>query len=157
MWSQELIKTSHVSPALSLRTLFRTGAVAEESLQYSPDSEQSYSLTPPHRQEESEDESSYVSHTQHLVEVMEERIKQKNLKKLEIKSTRSLVSGNSAGKKEVKSCSRLMMNTLISIFSSLSQWLGRSHPNQVGKTPSKVLNLIKKPWRHGNVVRTTIP
>ena len=58
--------------------LFRPGAVAEESLQsqYSPDSEQSYSLTPPHHQEESEDESSFVSHTQHLVEVMEERIKQ---------------------------------------------------------------------------------
>ena len=57
------------------KILFRTGAGAEESLQYSPDSEQSYSLTPPHRQQ-SEDESSYVSHTQHLVEVMEERIKQ---------------------------------------------------------------------------------
>ena len=50
--------------------------MAEESLQYSPDSEQSYSLTPPHHQEESEDESSFVSHTQHLVQVMEERIKQ---------------------------------------------------------------------------------
>lgn len=72
-----------------------------ESLQFSPDSEQSYSLTPPNLQE-SEDESSYVSHTQHLVEVMEERIKQKNLKKLEIKSTRTLVSGNVLSKKESK-------------------------------------------------------
>ena len=76
MWSQDVIKTCHVSLTSSLTSLFRSGAVAEESLQYSPDSEQSYSLTPPHRQEESEDESSYVSHTQHLVEVMEERIKQ---------------------------------------------------------------------------------
>merc|ERR550539_2189759 len=73
----------------------RSGAVGEESLQYSPDSEQSYSVTPPHHQEESEDESSFVSHTQHLVQVMEERIKQKNLKKLEIKSSRTLGSGNS--------------------------------------------------------------
>ena len=60
--------------------MFRPGAGAEESLQYSPDTEQSYSLTPPHRQE-SDDESSYVSHTQHLVEVMEERIKQVGTRK----------------------------------------------------------------------------
>ena len=46
-----------------------------DSLQFSPSSDQSYSLTPPNLQE-SEEESSYVSHTQHLVEVMEERIKQ---------------------------------------------------------------------------------
>ena len=60
--------------------------MAEESLQsqYSPDSEQSYSLTPPHHQEESEDESSFVSHTQHLVEVMEERIKQVGTEQLKV-------------------------------------------------------------------------
>jgi len=73
-----------------------------DSLQFSPSSEPSCSLTPPNLQE-SEDESSYVSHTQHLVEVMEERIKQKNLKKFEVKSTRSLVSGKVTGKKESKS------------------------------------------------------
>ena len=126
-----------------------------DSLQFSPSSDPSYSLTPPNLQE-SEEESSYVSHTQHLVEVMEERIKQviiqtisspsievsnhncycsyklhivpgsieiclpegfpgeglvivynylqflqKNLKKFEVKPTRSLVTGNVAGKKEV--------------------------------------------------------
>ena len=58
--------------------------MAEESLQYSPDSEQSYSVTPPHHQEESEDESSFVSHTQHLVQVMEERIKQVRTEQLNV-------------------------------------------------------------------------
>ena len=58
--------------------------MAEESLQYSPDSEQSYSVTPPHHQEESEDESSFVSHTQHLVQVMEERIKQVGTEQLNV-------------------------------------------------------------------------
>ena len=64
--------------------MFRSGAVGEESLQYSPDSEQSYSVTPPHHQEESEDESSFVSHTQHLVQVMEERIKQVRSEQLNV-------------------------------------------------------------------------
>ena len=58
--------------------------MAEESLQYSPDSEQSYSLTPPHHQDQSEDESSFVSHTQHLVQVMEERIKQVRTEQLNV-------------------------------------------------------------------------
>ena len=58
--------------------------MAEESLLYSPDSEQSYSVTPPHHQEESEDESSFVSHTQHLVQVMEERIKQVRTEQLNV-------------------------------------------------------------------------
>ena len=45
-------------------------------LTFSPDSEQGSSLTPPAMNESDDDDSSYVTHTQHLVDVMEERIKQ---------------------------------------------------------------------------------
>ena len=45
-------------------------------LTFSPDSEQGSSLTPPNLPESDDDDSSYVTHTQHLVDVMEQRIKQ---------------------------------------------------------------------------------
>ena len=44
---------------------------------FSPESELGSSLTPPRTQEsEAEDEFSFMEHTQHLVDVMEERLKQ---------------------------------------------------------------------------------
>ena len=43
---------------------------------FSPDSEQGSSLTPPNLAESEDDDSSYVTHTQHLLQVMEERIRQ---------------------------------------------------------------------------------
>ena len=44
---------------------------------FSPESEQGSSLTPPRTQEsEAEEEFSFMAHTQHLVDVMEERLKQ---------------------------------------------------------------------------------
>ena len=44
---------------------------------FSPESEQGSSLPPPRTQEsEAEDEFSFMEHTQHLVDVMEERLKQ---------------------------------------------------------------------------------
>jgi len=66
-------------------------------LTFSPDSEQASSLTPPNLPESDDDDSSYVTHTQHLVDVMEQRIKQKTLKKVEMKST-TLVSRNTMTK-----------------------------------------------------------
>merc|ERR1719431_2394761 len=66
-------------------------------LTFSPDSEQGSSLTPPNLPESDDDDSSYVTHTQHLVDVMEQRIKQKTLKKVEMKST-TLVSRNTMTK-----------------------------------------------------------
>ena len=47
-----------------------------DALTVSPDSEQESSLTPPTLAESEDDDSSYVAHTQHLVQVMEERIRQ---------------------------------------------------------------------------------
>jgi len=62
--------------------------------QFSPDSEQC-SLTPPPGHESEEESSMMImTHTQHLVDVMEERLKQKSLKKLEAKAGKSLVSRN---------------------------------------------------------------
>lgn len=67
-------------------------------LTFSPDSEQGSSLTPPNLNEsDDDDDSSYVTHTQHLVDVMEERIKQKSMKKVEMKST-TTVSRNTMTK-----------------------------------------------------------
>jgi len=67
-------------------------------LTFSPDSEQGSSLTPPNLNEsDDDDDSSYVTHTQHLVDVMEERIKQKTMKKVEMKST-TTVSRNTMTK-----------------------------------------------------------
>jgi len=76
-------------------------------LTFSPDSEQGSSLTPPNVQESDDDDSSYVTHTQHLVDVMEERIKQKTLKKVEMKSTttvsRNMMTKSNTVKQHVKS------------------------------------------------------
>ena len=51
-------------------------ARSPDALTFSPDSEQGSSLTPPNLAESEDDDSSYVTHTQHLLQVMEERIRQ---------------------------------------------------------------------------------
>eukprot|EP00092_Neocalanus_flemingeri_P103549 GFUD01132533.1.p1 GENE.GFUD01132533.1~~GFUD01132533.1.p1 ORF type:complete len:522 (-),score=129.92 GFUD01132533.1:691-2256(-) len=70
-------------------------------LTFSPDSEPGSSLTPPNLPESDDDDSSYVTHTQHLVDVMEERIKQKSNKKVETRST-TTVSRNTMIKSKSK-------------------------------------------------------
>ena len=76
---QTLIETAFVSStrSSSRRMLPRPPNRDKDTELFSPESEQGSSLTPPRTQEsEAEDEFSFMEHTQHLVDVMEERLKQ---------------------------------------------------------------------------------
>ena len=85
-WAVKNINLAEKSVMILSNNITRTPATATKSRRLlprppqdpSPESElcSSVSVTTPPQLQESDEESSYVTHTQHLVDVMEERLKQ---------------------------------------------------------------------------------